>query len=90
LTQDDVEGHRQPVRSAILATARFLVALNCMQYYTLCELYSCRWESCFEEIAVESLLWQQTKEWLWIISQVLTFSHVTSVQSIVISARGKR
>jgi len=30
----------------------------------------CRWESCFEDIVVESSLWQQSKEWLWIITQV--------------------
>ena len=30
----------------------------------------CRWESCFVDVVVESSLWQQSKEWLWIVTQV--------------------
>ena len=33
--------------------------------------FGCRWESCSEILDDSSSLWQQSKEWLWIITQVI-------------------
>lgn len=36
-----------------------------------------RWVSCFVDIVEESSLWQQSKEWLWIVTQVVALTSCT-------------
>jgi len=46
---------------------------QCQPLYSI-TLHVCRWIAFFEDIVVESSLWQKSKDWLWIITQVLDLS----------------